>query len=257
MPYSEEKFSYGPVIVLHGKHKGRIGNLDNDTFHRNKPQGVVYFAPFGISPHYSYIPFGYLELPNTQQLLKRYTDLFSMLSPYYEGNESQTDIRIALLEELTLVSEILSERIFSAQFSKPHHGAKIFLSHSSQDKAFVKGLAVDLSSLGHSPWLDEWEILGGESIPTKIADGIEEADFVVLILSKNAVTSNWVEQEWQAKYWNEIASKDVSIIPILIDDCTIPTLLRTKKYIDFRIDYTSALSQLTNSVSQLLQRKAK
>ena len=121
----------------------------------------------------------------------------------------------------------------------------------------TRGLAVDLSSLGHSPWLDEWEILGGESIPTKIATGIEESDYIVLVLSKYAVTSNWVEQEWQAKYWAEITNYKVSIIPILIDDCVIPTLLRTKKYIDFREDYTLALEQLANSVNKLMQKKAK
>lgn len=257
MPYSAEKFSYGPVIVIGGKFKGRIGNLDDDTFHKNKPQGIVYFAPSGISPQYSYIPLDCLELPNTQQLLKRYEELFSMLSPYYRGKEIQADTRINALEELTLVSEVLFDRMFSAQFNQLHRGAKIFLSHSSHDKDFVKGLAVDLSSLGHSPWLDEWEILGGESIPSKIANGIEDADFVILVLSKHAVTSNWVEQEWQTKYWSEVASRNVSIIPILIDDCNIPTLLRTKKYIDFRINYTLALEHLIISVNQLLKRKAK
>lgn len=257
MPYSDEKFTYGPVAVLGGQHKGRIGNLDDDTIHKTKAHGIVYFAPSGISPFYTYIPLHYLDKPNTQQLLKRYAHLYALISPYYKGNETETDARIASLEELVLISEILSERMFSAQFTKPHLGAKIFLSHSSHDKDFVKGLAVDLSNLGHSPWLDEWEILGGESIPSKIANGIDDADFVVLVLSKYAVKSTWVEQEWQAKYWTDITNRNISIIPILIDECDIPTLLRTKKYIDFRLDYTAGLEQLTHSVSQLQQRKTK
>lgn len=254
MPYTETDFSYGPVIVLRGKHKGRIGEFDDDTFHRKRLQAIVKFAHPLVTPYHTYIPVEYLELPNTQQLMTRYEQLFWVLSPF-RGKEAEGAERIAALEEFTYVSSVLNDRMFSAQFEKSPRGAKVFISHSSVDKTFVRSLAVDLAAIGHQPWVDEWQILAGESIVERVGAGIEDADFMVVVLSKNAVSSQWVESEWQAKYWTEVNEKRVVVIPVVVDDCTVPTLLRAKKYVDFRKDYTEALEQLSKSIGHHLERK--
>jgi len=179
-----------------------------------------------------------------------------MLTPYLR-NAVQAEERIDALEELAYISGLLNDRMFEAQYAYPHDGARIFLSHASADKAFVKALAVDLSALGHRPWLDEWEILGGESIPTRVAEGLEQADFVVVVLSGNSVASQWVENEWQAKYWQEVNERRVTLIPLLLSDCEVPTLLKPKKYIDFRHDYGMALEELVHSISKHIKRRAR
>ena len=248
MPYSANDFRYGPVFVLRGKHKGRIGEFDNDTMEHGRVCAVVQFAPFGVAEYYSLIPVAYLRAPNTNDLMNRYNELWRQLTPYLR-EPLQDEERIQALEEMSYVAALLNDRMFEAQFMRTHNGAKVFLSHASSDKGFVKGLAVDLAELGHQPWLDEWEILGGESIPTRVAEGLQESDFVIVILSGNAVESQWVENEWQTKYWDEINERRISLIPLLLSDCKIPTLLKTKKYIDFRSDYTMALEDLARTLS--------
>lgn len=133
--------------------------------------------------------------------------------------------------------------------------ASIFLSHASQDKKWVKQLAKDLRDLNHNIWLDEWNIKGGESIPKKISEGLESSDYVVVILSKAASKSNWVEVEWQTKYWEEIESNKVMVIPVLIEECKIPKLLKHKKYIDFRTNYALGLVNLTSSINPTIPTK--
>jgi hypothetical protein len=122
--------------------------------------------------------------------------------------------------------------------------AKIFISHSSRDKEFVKRLAIDLMKVGYDVWLDEWEIKVGECILTGIEGGIEKSDFVIVVLSPDSVESDWVNKEWKAKYWEEVQNKSMAVLPILIEDCKIPILLQTKKYADFRNDYQSGFSLL-------------
>lgn len=147
--------------------------------------------------------------------------------------------------------------MFEAQFARGPRGARLFISHSSADKDFVRGLAVDLAARGHQPWLDEWEILAGESITEHVSAGIEDADFLILVLSKAAVQSRWVEQEWQAKHWTEVNDRNVRVIPVLKDSCEIPTLLRTKKYVDMRDEnYTAGLELLLKSIGKLLAKRA-
>jgi hypothetical protein len=122
--------------------------------------------------------------------------------------------------------------------------AKTFLSYSYKDKSFVRELAEDLTRLGHTVWLDEWEIRVGDSIITKIGRGIEDANYVLVVLSQNSTSSEWVEKEWQAKYWDEINRRKVMVLPVVLEDCSIPTLLRPKKYADFRVNYKVGLAEL-------------
>lgn len=126
--------------------------------------------------------------------------------------------------------------------------AKIFLSHSSSDKDFVRKLKESLLEHGHAPWLDEDKIKVGDVIPNKIALGIEDCDFLVLVLSENAVNSGWVTAEWQVKFWDEIENERINLLPVLLAECKIPPLLKVKKYADFSKDYEIGLADLLKAV---------
>jgi hypothetical protein len=125
----------------------------------------------------------------------------------------------------------------------------IFISHSSNDKEFAIRLAADLMKIGHKVWLDEIDIMVGDSITSKIEDGLEDCDFMVLVLSEESNKSNWVEREWKVKYWDEMQNNTTLILPIIIDNCEIPKLLRDKKYADFREDYQNGLELLRKRLS--------
>ncbi len=125
---------------------------------------------------------------------------------------------------------------------------KIFISHSSKDKDFARKLSDDFLQMGYEPWLDEWEIKVGECIVKKIETGITDADFVVIILSNHSVSSEWVSAEWKTKYWDEIDSTSTLVLPVLIEQCEIPALLKTKKYADFTKSYAVAFEALVSAI---------
>jgi len=127
--------------------------------------------------------------------------------------------------------------------------AKVFLSYSSKNKNFVLKLDRNLRQLGHEPWLDEWEIKVGDCIVRKIEKGVSESDYIIVILTPYAVNSGWVEREWKAAYLNEIEKNRIIILPILLEECEIPTLLKTKKYADFTKDYTIGFTQLSQALT--------
>lgn len=131
--------------------------------------------------------------------------------------------------------------------------AKLFISHSSRDKEFVRQLAADLRELGHHVWLDEWEIRVGDCILTKIEEGLSGADFVILVLTEHAVSSGWVEKEWKTKYWEEIQTKSKKILPILLEDCVIPSILQTKKYADFRQNQRKGFAELALAIQPFVE----
>lgn len=126
--------------------------------------------------------------------------------------------------------------------------ASIFISHSSLDKNVARQLANDLKPYGHDIWLDEWQIKIGQCIPTEIERGINEANFVVLLLSAHAVQSNWVDREWKAAYWDEVNNNSIVLLPVSLEECVIPKLLQTKKYADFSESYAVGFHKLVSSI---------
>lgn len=106
----------------------------------------------------------------------------------------------------------------------------IFLCHSSSDKPIVRQIAEELTNKGSRVWLDEAEILVGDSILAKIQDGISRSDYLGIVLSPRSVESIWVTREVEAALTIEIESGRVKVLPILIEQCKIPPFLKPKRY---------------------------
>jgi len=120
----------------------------------------------------------------------------------------------------------------------------IFPSHTSINKPFVEKLANGLKSVGVNVWFDKWEIKVGESITWKIEHGIRENEFLGIVLSPEALNSEWVKSELGAGWVKQMSTRKVVVLPILYRDCDIPLFLRDRKYADFRSDYQSGFSEL-------------
>jgi hypothetical protein len=243
-----EKFEWGTVKITGGHHKGRIGYYDDDDDdNRNE---VVYFGNAFLASGYFLIPHKHLASITTSDLIKRHEEIYSQIGL---GAPKVSDrIRADLLTELSLIDNELAERWVQAKIARPR-SKKVFISHSSKDKQFARWLSVDLGNVGHDPWLDEWKIRVGESIPLKVSEGIETCDAMIVVLSESAMKSKWVENEWHAKYWEEIEKSKVMVLPALLQQCEIPVLLKTKKYADFRHDYASGLEDLLVSLGEHTQ----
>jgi hypothetical protein len=126
----------------------------------------------------------------------------------------------------------------------PKRQRHLFICHSSQDKSFIRRLASDLKANRLDVWVDEQEILVGDRIREKIEAGIETSDYLAIVLSPASVNSPWVQRELDAKLFQEIEEKQVKILPLLLQSCDIPPLLRMVRYADFRGSYESGLREL-------------
>ena len=107
--------------------------------------------------------------------------------------------------------------------------SKIFLSHTSSDKPFVRKLAADLRNNGHTVWIDEAEINIGDSLIGKIREGLDNVDYVAAVLSKKSIKSEWVIRELDIASNREIKEKKVIVLPILIEEVELPGFLNEKQ----------------------------
>lgn len=125
----------------------------------------------------------------------------------------------------------------------------IFISYNHKDEEFVEKLCQELIRHNVPVWRDKWQLQLGDSITNSVQKALEEASFICLVLSKNALSSKWVEREITASLVREMDEKKISILPLVIDDCTLPLFLRDKLYADFRRDFDSGVKMILNAVA--------
>ena len=114
--------------------------------------------------------------------------------------------------------------------------ATVFLSHSSADKTIVRQLTRRIEDAGHTVWLDEEQLHVGDSLADRLGESVAEADFVAVALSPRSVKSAWVREELNAALADQIKQARVKVLPILVESCEIPPLLRDRVYADISSD---------------------
>lgn len=69
---------------------------------------------------------------------------------------------------------------------------KVFISHSSQDKWVARKISEDLNDRGIDTFLDEKDILTGESVDDAIGKHLLECDELLILISPASLSSQWV-----------------------------------------------------------------
>jgi len=135
---------------------------------------------------------------------------------------------------------------------------RIFLSHNSADKSFVRKLAFDLENQGIGCWLDEAEIKIGESLIEKIREGLDNVDYVAVVLSPDSISSSWVQREVDVAMNQEILGRKLKVLPIMFRSCEPPGFLLGKLYADFTVEanYNDSLEKLVRSVGVIFNNQA-
>lgn len=113
---------------------------------------------------------------------------------------------------------------------------KTFISHSSQDKWFVKELNDLLDRLGIPYWYDKNELSVGDNFFERIHEGLEECSHLIAIISRNSIESHWVKQELKNFFRKFVEGGKSKVFPVLLDDVwnKVPSYLQDLLYADFR-----------------------
>jgi hypothetical protein len=146
-------------------------------------------------------------------------------------------------------------------FSEQRH-LNVFLSYAPQDEPDVRELYDSLELEDWiDPWLDKEEILPGEDWKLAIETAVEEADVIIVCLSRQAVSTEHYFQR-QIKYAYEFAQEQpegtIFFIPLRLDDCDIPRNFRPFQRVDYfgpekKKAYSRLLSALRVRHQQILK----
>jgi hypothetical protein len=242
------ELDYGPVFVAGGRYKGRILYYDDDDTAKTT---ICYVGhPLSFAGSYA-VPLRFLREPTIDDLIKRSEELWRTLIHFPmedDWNIHSSDL-YALWAEKSLIDETLFERRMFGELGKLDSSNEVFLCHCSIDKGTVRMVHDDLKHLGVSCWLDENKIKVGDSIVSKISEGLTSSQTMILFLSKHPVKSMWARKEWQSFLARQLAEDALRILPVLLEECEIPAILSDIKYADFRKSYLEGFKQIHGALS--------
>ena len=112
-----------------------------------------------------------------------------------------------------------------------------FLCYAKENKTVVREFAAKLKYEGWiDPWFDEEDILPGQLWEDSVINAVRDSHAVIVFLSRVAVGNSGFFQK-ELKLALDTASEKpdgtIFIIPIRINDCDVPQMLRMYQYVDY------------------------
>jgi TIR domain len=117
-----------------------------------------------------------------------------------------------------------------------------FISYSRNDRDFVHRLVGDLENAGISVFFDQ-RVTPGASWAASISQAIEQAKFLLVVLSPDYVDSAWAQEEMKLGLEREVEKK-AQVIPLMVRKCQPPPFIASKAYANFADSYEVGLNQL-------------
>jgi hypothetical protein len=127
--------------------------------------------------------------------------------------------------------------------------ANVFICHRGVDSEAATRLATALSSAGHKIWLDVWEIDIGDSIVSRMNEGLTGATYLVLCLS-NSGLSSWMDVEWMSSLARKLNGEDIKLLPTRLTGGNPPAILADLKYADLVQDWDGGVAGLLKAMQR-------
>ncbi len=133
--------------------------------------------------------------------------------------------------------------------------ADVFLSYSRRDGEFVHRLSTALDVRGKDVWLDTGSIADGEVFPQAIRSAIETSDAFLFVITPEAVSSAYCEQE--VSYARELGKRIVPVLRRSVPDSEIPPEIRERNWIPFTedIEFDSAADRVVQALDTDLEHR--
>lgn len=111
----------------------------------------------------------------------------------------------------------------------------IFLSYTTADRSRVVAYHDYLKKAGYNVWMDIRQIKGGQDWKFEIEKALNRAALVIIFISKNSVDKRGVVQREIRDALDkskEILEENIYIIPVLLDNVTLPQELARLQYLN-------------------------
>jgi hypothetical protein len=137
--------------------------------------------------------------------------------------------------EATITSNDLKAPSAPTIGSMTQRSLRVFLCHSSGDKAAIRELYGRLRNDDFDPWLDEAKLLPGQDWNLEIRKAVKASDTIIVCLSRESINkAGYVQKE--IKYALDVADEQpegaIFLIPLRLEECDVPQRLGHLHWVD-------------------------
>lgn len=122
--------------------------------------------------------------------------------------------------------------------------AKCFISYSRTNESIALKLKKSFEDQGILVWRDQDNIPAGTNWDVAIENAIRECTHFLVLITPASTTSQTVQDEI-----NLALSLKKTVVPILLEACTLPFRLQRIQWIDFTGDYEAAFARLVSELN--------
>lgn len=133
-----------------------------------------------------------------------------------------------------------AEREQPAATSATDEVPSVFISYAHEDKDLARALADGLEAAGLRVWIDDNELLAGDSIIEQIAQAVADIDFFCALVSDASRESKWCQKELSLAMTSGLIREGAKVIPLRVGDVAMPDSIIDKLYVPLDADDVSA-----------------
>lgn len=126
---------------------------------------------------------------------------------------------------------------------------KVFISHSSENRDFAELAREALTAEGFEVPMDD-NLPPGTAVEHAVRSLVNDADIMILLHSRHSFISEWVQFECVTFLARAKENPNLHVVPILLDDSTMPAHLTRYAVSDFRVPdrYSERLQRLAKDL---------
>lgn len=111
-------------------------------------------------------------------------------------------------------------------------GTTVFISYAHADRAWAEWIAWQLEEAGFACTLQALEHHSGTDVVRLIEQSLDAADQIITVLSPSYFDSIWALSEWQAAMKRDAVDYRRRLIPVCVEQCSLPFAYCGMNYID-------------------------
>jgi len=100
-----------------------------------------------------------------------------------------------------------------------------FISYNKADKEWAQWIAWELEQVGYSTFLQDWDFRPGSNFVLDMNKYIASSDRMIAVISPDYIHALFVHPEWASAFANDPIGEKCTLIPVIVKDCEIESLL--------------------------------
>lgn len=126
--------------------------------------------------------------------------------------------------------------------------SRVFLSYSSADEQFAHMIRDTLLHANIKTVVDPFRLDAGDSISSVISKAIAASDFMIILVSPDALRSQWMMREMETLTSLEWQQRAITVIPVKVRPCVVPQYLSRWRALDLTRSLPKGLERLVSMV---------